>query len=232
MSGRGLARVVLATLLGVVPGGEARAETATSEARAVVDRVAVRFYAPETGGAVAPRFITERVLAFEARVAAMTDEATRNADDDRARRVRSTLERHIVEEILATLSESATQAPGEDTRLVREVRADIEQRSGKENAVWIAAEEEGLAPEEVDAFFLRRARAAQYLDRSVTRFLHPSDEQLREVFRMGQHPFRDKPFEDIRGPLARWFIFERLVALESAFLQTARSRVTIVTVPR
>jgi hypothetical protein len=194
--------------------------------------VAVRFYAPETGGAVAPRFITERVLAFEARVATMTDEATRTGEEDRTRRVRSTLERHVVEEILATLNDSAKQTPGEDTRLARDVRADIEQRSGKENAIWIAAEEEGLGPEEVDAFFLRRARAAQYLDRSVTRFLRPSDEQLREVFRMGQHPFRDKPFEDVRGPLARWFVFERLVALESSFLQTARSRVTIVTVPR
>src|SRR5262245_35682425 len=38
-----------------------------------VDRVAVRWYAPETGGVNHPQFVFERELAFEARLEAFTD---------------------------------------------------------------------------------------------------------------------------------------------------------------
>ena len=38
-----------------------------------LDRVVVRFIAPETGGMRSPRFIFERVLAFEARLEALAD---------------------------------------------------------------------------------------------------------------------------------------------------------------
>jgi hypothetical protein len=202
-----------------------------AEARAVADRVVVRFYAPETGGVTHPRFVTERVLSFEARLEAMSEEATRAPRVPDERRLKSALDRHVVEEILATLD--ATSGGASDVaRLSREVRADIEQRSGGENLIWLAAEEEGLLAEEVQEIFTRRARAAAYLDRAVTRFLHPEDEQLREVYRTSQHPFKDRPFEDIRASLSRWWVFERLKALEATFLQTARARVTVVIVPR
>ena len=39
----------------------------------LLDRVAVRFTAPETGGIAKPQFIFERELAFEARLEALTD---------------------------------------------------------------------------------------------------------------------------------------------------------------
>ena len=42
--------------------------TATAASPVVVDRVAVRYFTPETGGAGKPRFITERELAFFTRV--------------------------------------------------------------------------------------------------------------------------------------------------------------------
>src|SRR5690606_6112826 len=72
----------------------------------VVDRTVVRFTAPETGGVAAPRFVLERVLAFEARLEALMDPAHRG---DRARpytetHVRVALERHIAESLLSSLS--------------------------------------------------------------------------------------------------------------------------------
>lgn len=236
---RSLALVALIASLAVpslarAADSEASAHPAEShaDARAVVDRVAVRFYAPETGGAAHPRFISERTLAFEARLAAMGDEGARAPQATDERHMRSALDRHVTEELLATLDESSGPATPEHARLAREARTDLEQRAGGGNAIWVAAEEEGLDADEVQAIFTRRARAAAYLDRAVTRFLHPQDEQLREVYRTTQHPFRDRAYEDVRGGLSRWFVFERLKALESAFLQTARSRVTVVIVPR
>jgi hypothetical protein len=80
---------------------------------------------------------------------------------------------------------------------------------------------------EVDALLHRAALAAWYLDHVVTPILHPSDEQLRDVFRTSAHPFRGQPFERVRDALSRWFVLERLRVAESAFSQSARSRVTI-----
>jgi hypothetical protein len=204
-----------------------------AEARAVVDRVAVRFFAPETGGPAHPRFISERVLAFEARLDALTDvgPATgRTTVDDR--RLRNALDRHVVEELLSALEEGSGNNPGEEARLAREVRADLAQRAGSDEAVWVAAEEEGLGADEVDEIVLRRARAAVYLDKAVARFLRPQEDQLREIFRTSQHPFRERAYDEVKPQLSRWFVFERLKTLESTFLQTARARVTIVVIPR
>lgn len=208
------------------------APEAAVEARAIVDRVAVRFYSPETGGASRPRFISERVLAFEARLDAMSEEGAVQAATPDDRFVRNALDRHVVEEILATLDQTLAGAGAEDARLAREVRADLEQRAGGDGPIFVAAEEEGLAAEEVQEIILRRARAAAYLDRAVTRFLRPADAQIREVYRTSPHPFRSRPYEDVRAPLSRWYVFERLKVLEAAFLQTARGRITVVVVPR
>ncbi len=197
----------------------------------LVDRVAVRFYAPETGGVTHPRFITERTLAFEARLDAMADGAGPELLPD-DRHLHAALDRHVVEEILATLDVSSGSAQSDVSALVREARGALEERVGGAAKIAIAAEEEGMGAEEVQAYFERRGRAAAYLDRAVTRFLHPQDEQLHEVFRSSPHPYRGRPYDDVRALLSRWYAFERLKALEASFLQTARARLTVVMIPR
>jgi len=219
----------------VVFAGNAEAQTAAgteAEGRAVVDRVAVRFYAPETGGATGPRFITERQLAFEARLDALGEEVGPDPAVSAERHLRAALDRHVVEELLATLQMDGDKGASDAARLAREARVDLEQRARGAQAITFAAHAEGLSPEEVEVVFLRRARAAAYVDRAVSRFLHPTEEQLRESYRTSPHPFRGRPFEDVRTDLARWLVFEKLHALEATFLQTARSRITIVAVSR
>ena len=203
--------------------------------RAIVDRVAVRFYSPETGGTAHTRFVTERLLSFEARLDALGEAAVAGAQRERAfdeRNVKNALDRHIVEELLSTLDASSAKSVAEEQVLAREARADLEERAGGAGPIGIAAEDEGLGADEVEAVFVRRARAAAYVDRAVTRFLHPDDEVLREVYRTSQHPFRQRSYEDARLFLTRWFVFERLKVLESSFLQTARARLTVVVIPR
>ena len=62
--------LLLAPALVLALATAADAETAP---RATIDRVAVRYYAPETGGSGHPRFVSERMLAFEARLDALAD---------------------------------------------------------------------------------------------------------------------------------------------------------------
>ena len=195
-----------------------------------LDRTVVRFDAPETGGTSRPQFVFERELAFEARIEAL-------ADSDRAERrsayldrhIRSALERHIAEELLAHLPMDPEPERDEIARRVVAARAILEQRVGGPDDLTSAARAEGLDASEVDRLIVREARASLYLDRMVAPMLEPSEAELREVHRATSNPFRAQRFDDIADPLRRWFVGQRLEAALGAFYQNARARVHMVT---
>jgi hypothetical protein len=201
----------------------------------VVDRAVVRFFAPETGGTARPRFVLERSLALEARLEAMA-ESGGTGEGYKDRNLRAALEHDVAEQILATLAEKliAESPPGKRPGLGEVPRVEAElgpallERLGGRERVDDAARSEQLEPAEVDALLHRAALAAWYLDRAVTPLLHPSDEQLRDVYRTSAHPYRGQPYEQAREALARWFVVERVRLAEGAFLQSARSRVRII----
>jgi hypothetical protein len=199
----------------------ARAEPLT------VDRVVVRFSAPELGGVRSPRFVSARLLAFEARVEALADPDRTDAAY-RERHVSAALERHIAETLLAGLridpepSVSVVRAQAEAAR-----RA-LEERVGGAMALEAAARAEGVSPRELLALCQRQARASLYLDRMVSPMLAPSDAELRTLYRTERTPFRDAPFETILPALRRWYVSNRLQTALSGFYQNARSRLRIV----
>jgi hypothetical protein len=202
----------------------------------LVDRTAVRFYAPETGGTAYPRFILERTLAFEARLAAMADEPEGIGESYDERDVREALEHHVAEEILSSLADKliADSAPdkrpsGSDLAVVEaDVGSALVERMGGRARIDQAAHAEQIDRAELEAILRRGALAAWYIDRAVSPLLHPSDEQLRDVFRSSAHPYRGQPFEQVRVALGRWYVIERVRVTENAFLQAARSRVRII----
>lgn len=224
-------------LAGVAAACPARGEAAP---HTVVDRAAVRFYSPETGGSASPRFVLERTLAFEARLEAMA--ATPQGiggDGYQDRDVRAALEHDVAEEMLASLAEKlvtdspAAKRPNMDevARVEQDLSAAVIERLGGRGRIDDAARAERLETPEVDALLRRGALAAWYLDRAVTPILHPSEEQLRDVFRTSAHPYRGRPFEQVKDALSRWFVVERVRVAESAFLQSARARVQIIVTP-
>ncbi len=220
----------LASVTGVAHAADPASASAEAPADMMVERVALRFYAPETGGPARPRFVSDRLLAFEARLEALTEDGSSQGYDDR--HLRAGMERHISEELLASLPLEHQPDEAEISRIAAQVRAGLAQRVGGEAALMAAANEGGIAPEEVNALLRRRARAAIYLERTATSFLFPTDEQLREVFRTAPHPFRGQKYDAVRGPLSEWYVDERLHLLEGAFLQAARTRVKILPSPR
>lgn len=200
--------------------------------RRAVDSVAVRFYAPETGGPTRPLFVTERVLAFEARVEALAESFHDPKAPYLERHARAALEHHVAEEMLSRLPFEPAPPAAELKKQVDDVVAALVTRLGGPPAVAIAADAEGMSKDEVDAIFRRQARAAIYIDRFVSPILKPSDDQLREVYRAAAHPYRSLTFAEARGELEKWFVAERIRVAESAYLQTARTRVKIVAVAR
>jgi hypothetical protein len=206
---------------------------------AVIDRTAVRFYAPETGGTDYPRFILERVLAFEARLAAMAEGPEEVGQGFGERNVSDALEHHVAEEMLSSLADKFIADSPPDRRPSAQELAAIEQdvsgalveRLGGRVRIDAAARAEQIESIEVDAILRRGALAAWYIDRAITPILHPSEEQLRNVFRASAHPYRGRQFESVRGALERWFVIERVRVAEGAFLQAARSRVRLIVTP-
>jgi len=224
-----------AALSALLPFLVPRTASAETAPRVVVDRAVVRFFAPETGGTAYPRFVLERELALEARLEAMAENGG-IGDGYKERDLRAALEHDVAEQILAALAEKliaespAGKRPGlgEVPRVEQQLGAALLERLGGRARVDEAAESEQLEPAEVDALLYRAALAAWYLDRAVTPILHASDQQLREVYRTSAHPYRGQPFDQAREALARWFVVGRVRVAESAFLQSARSRVRII----
>jgi hypothetical protein len=194
----------------------------------VVDRAVVRFVAPETGGMRFPRFVFERVLAFEARLEALADpDRQPGGESYRERHVRSALERHVAETLLASLRIEPEPRPEELVRLTEAARLILVQRVGSALALNQAARAEGIDDRELLSILRRQARASLYLDRMVSPMLRPSDAELRNVHKSAPAPLRDQRFEQIAPLLRRWYISRRLAAALATFYQNARSRVEI-----
>jgi hypothetical protein len=208
------------------------APAVASGAPVILDRTVVRFDAPETGGTSHPQFVFERELAFEARIEALTDsDRTERHGAYLDRHVRSALERHISEELLAHLPMDPEPEREEVARRVVATRAILEQRVGGASELHNAASAEGLTLAEVERLVMREARASLYLDRMVAPMLEPSEAELREVHRAMSNPFRGQRFDDIAQSLRQWYVGQRLEAALGAFYQNARARVHIVILP-
>ncbi len=194
-----------------------------------VDRAVVRFSSPETGGVRAPRFIFERVLAFEARLEALADPGPRVAGNVpyRERHVRAALERHISETLLAGLQIDPEPTEQELARQTTAARLVAVQRVGGPEALAEAARAEGISDWEVLGILRRQARASLYLDRMVAPMLRPSDAELRAIHRTAQTPYRDRRFEQVAPELRRWYVARRLSAALATFYQNARSRLSV-----
>jgi hypothetical protein len=194
-----------------------------------VDRVVLRFTAPELGGPRAPRFVFARVLSFEARVEALAD-PDRQGGAFRERHVSAAIERHVAETLLASL-----RIDPEPSSTALRVQADaaarrMEERVGGREALLEAARLEGISERELVGLFLRQARASLYLDRMVAPMLAPSDAELRSLYRNEKTPYRDAPFETILPALRRWYVAARLQEALVSYYQNARARLQIVVI--
>lgn len=195
---------------------------------AILDRALVRFSAPETGGSRFPRFVFERVLAFEARLEALADpDRTQSGEPYRERHVRAALERHIAETLLSSLRIEPEPTAAQMVRQTEAARAILVERVGGLAALAQAAAAEGVDERELLSILRRQARASLYLDRMVTPMLRPSDAELRNLQTSAPAPFRARPFEQVSGALRRWYVARRLSTALATFYQNARSRLEI-----
>lgn len=222
--------VVRAAALSVVIAIAATSADAAAQPKptpVVVDRVVVRWYAPELGGGANAQFVLERQLAFEARIEALaTGGAAESKPNDR--QWKGALDRIVAETLLAQLPVRPTPTPAEVAKRAEAARLLLEDRVGGRERLAAAARVEGIVSEELDAFLRRTARASLYLDRMVAPMLDPNESELREVHASGRTPFSSKPFGEVAEQVRRWLVARRVEEALDAFYQRARSRITIV----
>lgn len=229
---RSFAPVVALLAVVALASVDARAEGEAKMASAtLLDRVVVRWHAPESGGVAKPQFIHERELAFQARVEALA-ESEKEAGSFKERHVRSALDRHIAESLLAALPITPEPTPKEIAARAEAARAIVEQRVHGRDRLIDAAAAEGISSDELDALLRRQARASLYLDRMVAPMLEPGELELREAFKSGATPFKDAPFDKIQPALKRWYVGQKLAQATEAYYQAARARVVVVIVKR
>ena len=210
----------------LVPG------TAAAAGPVPTDRVVVRYFTPETGGAVKPKFVTERELGFFSRVESRSEGLDVAKGDYPPRFVRAALDRIVAEDMLASLQIRRGVEPPDLPRLADEARAELELRVGGASRLATLLDEEAFDDAELRTALMRRVRAAYYVDRAITPILRPSEEELRAAFRTSLHPLRSFRFEDVREEMTRWLVHERLRLVATDFLQGARARVTVAFVPK
>ena len=210
--------------------GAALAVAPAAHAGVTMDRVAVRFVSPETGGAARPRFFTERELAFFARIEALLEQMPLDEGEYPERYVRSAVDRLIARSMLASLMIQRGVEPPELPRRAIEARGELEERLGGPDALTAAMKQEGIEDDELLSFLRDEVRAMYWIDRAITPILAVTEDSLREAFRSTLHPFRGSKFDDVRGKLRRWLVTERLRAAELEFLQGARARIKVTAV--
>lgn len=194
----------------------------------VVDRAIVRFTAPELGGVTSPRFIFQRVLAFEARVEALADsERSTEAAAYRERHVNAAMERHIAETLLEGLRIDPEPSEAELERQTDVARAMLVERVGGPDALARAQAAEGISARELSRILRRQARASLYLDRMVAPMLRPSDAELAAEYQSERARFRGLPYADVLPALRRLHVGRRLAAAVAAFYQNARTRLHV-----
>lgn len=222
------ALAALSLVLGLT--APARAQAPAPSAAYEVDRAVVRFWAPDTGGVRSPRFVFARVLAFEARLEALSEPDHDTGSDYRPRHVSAALERHIAETLLASLRIDPEPTAAEIERQIRNARAYLVDRVGGEAALARAAEAEGIGSRDLYDILRRQALASLYLDRMVAPLVEPTIAELRRAHAAKNNPFHGAPFDAVREGLRRWYVGRKLSEAVQAYYQNARSRLRITVI--
>jgi hypothetical protein len=202
-----------------------------AETPVVLDRAVVRFSAPETGGNAGPKFVFERVLAFEARLAALADAGHQPSRQGpyTEHHLRGALERHIAETLLSSLK--IDPVPDAKTLEAQMNLAEnmLAAEVGGAHALRAAARAEQIDTQELRRLYRRRALASLYLHQMVAPMLSPTDMELRELY--GKTPLSSEPFEKVKPALQRMYVSRALAEAVTTFFQNARSRlkVTVLT---
>jgi hypothetical protein len=213
-----------------IASGDAAAEAESSTE--IVDRVvAVVSGISERGSDV--RIITAFELEVEARL--LLAERAHSVSGATTEPVPETLLQTTLDTIIGHL---LIEGEAARLRLVTISTQDIaaerqlsEERLGGEGALERFQRATGAPEDLVTAIFRRRALVAAFVEQNIQLTTRITDEQVEETFHSGDHPFGDRPLEEIRGAIEAFLTASSQRERLGEWLEDARGRSRIRLIP-
>ncbi len=200
-----------------------------------IDHTVVRFFSRDGDGIDHPNYITEHIVAFEARLVELEQESFGRPFDastfhlpvPQRAAIRSSIDTHIAETLVVALPMESPPSSAVISQRVAWMRKSLAESVGSEAALQQAAAAEGIGPDDIDALVYRETLAAIYIDHHSTPIFDIPIDQLRAAFASYSDRFKKTDFTAARDTFSRWLARQRLRAAEMAFFQQARSRVHV-----
>lgn len=206
--------------------------SAEAEEREIVDRVvAVVGAAGERGRDV--RLVTAFELEVEARLLLA----------ERAHSVRGATTGDLPAELLettlqTTISHLLIEAEAARLQLVSVSRDEIEaerrqseERISGENALERFQRATGAPDDLLSSIYRRRALVTAFIQQNIQLSTRATEEQVEAVYESGDHPFGDRPLEEIRGALEAFITARSQRERLAEWLEDARARSRIRLIP-
>jgi hypothetical protein len=135
----------------------------------------------------------------------------------------ATLEELMGEALIAHEAERlALQQP--DATAVRLERRRFEQKAGGPAQLVQLMRVLGVQERELDALLRRRAVVNAFLSANLEGTLDVTESELARAYAEENHPFRDRPLDEVREPLRSWLAQRRLERFVERWVHSLRER--------
>ncbi len=137
----------------------------------------------------------------------------------------ATLE-ELIGEALIALEADRIQIAAPTPRDVARERARLATLSGGRTRLGELLEALGANQQEIEVAAERRATVSVFLVANLDGSM-PSDAEVEHVYQTGEHPFSDRPLDDIREPLRAYVMQRKLQDAVERWVTSLRSRVPV-----
>lgn len=138
----------------------------------------------------------------------------------------ATLDQILGELVIAREAERLHAAQPTDTQIRRQ-RDEIARSVGGEDRLRALQLRLVIDPAEIDAIAERRAFVEAFLRANLEGSTLVSDAEVEERYARGDHPFSDRPIEEVREPLRAWLAAQALERDVRRWIQVLRGRTPI-----
>lgn len=130
----------------------------------------------------------------------------------------------IVGELLIAREAQRLHAPEPAVTQITRQRDELVRALGGEERLARFLERYDVEPAEIDAIARRRAFVEAFLRANLEGSTLISDSQVDQVYASGEHPFADRPLDEIREPLRAWLAAAALQRDVRRWIQVLRGR--------
>lgn len=179
-------------------------------------------------GGHTPSATTDVVLRSDVELRAILAIAARSPDLPTLPQLPAELLAATLQEILGELviAREATRlhAPEPTASQIERHRAELVRSVGGQERFERLIARHGVSLEEIDAIARRRAFVDTFLRANLEGSTLVSDARVEEAYREGDHPFADRPLDEVREPLRAWLATEALQRDVRRWVEVLRSR--------